>query len=109
MKVGTTITPTDAIFTNADNSINSVLTDLSATFSPGDSFEVQDTVSNNGVYVVDTVTANKIVVTTASGTITDEGTGSATLIKDNSVSATVTQSSSDFISSFNLTLTGFTV
>ncbi len=93
----TQLNPTDVVFTNSDNSINSALTDLTTLFSPSDNIEVQDanTVANNGRYVVSSVTANKIVVT--GGLITDDTSNTATLIKDNS----------DFITSFALTLTDF--
>ncbi len=92
----TAVSLTDAIFLEADDSINSVLTDLTEVFSPGDSFTITDTANNEDDFVIESVSANKIIV--VGDVITAEGTGTATLTKTNS----------EFISSFGVTLTGFT-
>jgi len=76
----------DTIFTAADNSINSVLTDLTVLFEIGDSIEVFNSADNEGKYIVETVIATKIVVTIASGTITNETpTYDIVLIKDENI------------------------
>jgi len=73
------VAPTDAIFISADNSVNSVLTDLSSDFVIGETVTITDTASNNDDFVVASISANKV---TFDGTaIVDEGTGTATLTK----------------------------
>ena len=91
---------TDAVFTASDDSINSATGGLDLLYAVGDNIEVKDanTAANNGNYVVESVPSeNKIIV--VGDVITGDTANTATLVKYNST----------FISSFGLTLTGFSV
>jgi len=91
---------TDAVFTAADDSINSAAGGLDLLYAVGDNIQVSaaNLAANDGHYVVESIpNENKIIV---------EGD---VITGDTAETATLTKYNSDFISSFDLVLTGFTV
>jgi len=75
-----TVTGSDIFFSSADNSINSTTTDFTdAEFAVGHAVNVQGSASNDGIYAINSVAANKM---TLAATIANEGAG-PTVVCDN--------------------------